>query len=239
VTAGQGTLAGGYTRQDGSVEFYGRVQALLPTRGVVLDFGAGRGWWREDDCEYRRRLNDLRGVARFVVGVDVDPAVAGNTGIDAAMLVDPDVRLPLRSASVDVTVADWVFEHLDRPDHFAAEMERVIRPGGWLCARTPNRWGYVGVGARLIPNGWHTRLLSRLQPSRQAKDVFPTTYRVNTRSRIGELFRPSSWEDAVYMFNPDPGYTGRSRSAATVLAGWQRIAPPPLATNIFVFLRRL
>lgn len=35
--------AGGYTSRDGTVEFYGRVQALLRPTMHVLDFGAGRG----------------------------------------------------------------------------------------------------------------------------------------------------------------------------------------------------
>lgn len=231
-------LAGGYSRQDGSVEFYGRVRALLPSQGVVLEFGAGRGWWREDTCRYRRELHDLRGADRFVLGVDVDRAIAENTGLDAAVLVSGDVRLPLRPASVDLAVADWVFEHLDQPEAFAAEMQRVIRPGGWLCARTPNRWGYVGIGARVVPNRLHTTVLGRLQPFRQDKDVFATAYRMNTLSRVDELFPPSSWLNATYPFNPDPGYAGRSRLAWRLLTAWQRMALAPTATNLFVFFQR-
>lgn len=231
-------LAGGFSRHDGSVEFYGRVRALLPVEGVVLDFGAGRGRWREDLCLYRRHLNDLRGEQRFVVGADVDREITENAGIDAAVLVSRDVQLPLRSASVDLAVADWVFEHLDHPPAFVTEMERVIRPGGWLCARTPNRWGYVGIGARLVPNRWHTRILRRLQPFRSEKDIFPTRYSMNTLTRLGELFSPSSWVHASYPYNPDPGYTGRSRSASLFVAGWQRVTPRPVATNLFVFLQR-
>lgn len=35
--------AGGFTRMDGTVEFYTRVNALLRPDMTVLDFGAGRG----------------------------------------------------------------------------------------------------------------------------------------------------------------------------------------------------
>ena len=36
---------GGFTRHDGFVEFYTRVNALLHDESTVLDFGAGRGLW--------------------------------------------------------------------------------------------------------------------------------------------------------------------------------------------------
>lgn len=230
--------AGGYTRLDGSVEFYGRVQALLPAEGVVLDFGAGRGKWLEDPCAYRRDLNDLRGPGRLVIGADPDPAIAANSGLDAAVLSAPDLRLPLREASVDLIVADWVLEHLDRPEAFVTEMERVLRPGGWLCARTPNRWGYVGIGARLVPNRMHTRLLARLQPARAEKDVFATAYRMNTAGSLAALFRSEAWTDASYPFNPDPDYAGRSRTVTQLISIWQTVAPAALATDIFLFLQR-
>ena len=35
--------AGGFSRCDGTVQFYQRVRALLRPNYVVLDFGAGRG----------------------------------------------------------------------------------------------------------------------------------------------------------------------------------------------------
>jgi hypothetical protein len=47
--------AGGFTRIDGTVAFYQRVNALLKKEAVLLDYGAGRGAWHmEDACEYRR-----------------------------------------------------------------------------------------------------------------------------------------------------------------------------------------
>jgi SAM-dependent methyltransferase len=231
-------LAGGYSKDDGTVEFYGRIQALLPAKAVVLDFGAGRGSWREDRCLYRRTLSELGGGERFVVGADVDPAIAQNTGVDCAVLVGTDGKLPFRSASIDVAVADWVLEHLEYPGAFAAEMERIVRPGGWLCARTPNRWGYVGIGSQLIPNAVHVPLLRRLQPERRKADVFPTRYRLNTMGRIVGHFQQSSWEHAVYRFNPNVDYAGKSAVMSVALAMWQRIVPSALATDLFVFLRR-
>jgi len=46
------------------------------------------------------------------------------------------------------------------------------RPGGWLCAgATPNRWGYIALGASLVPNALACGGVARLQPDRQACEL--------------------------------------------------------------------
>ncbi|WP_333689108.1 hypothetical protein [Methylococcus capsulatus] len=57
--------AGGYTALDGTVEFYGRVQALLRPDMTVLDFGAGRGaGLRDDPVGFRKSLRASRAKSR-------------------------------------------------------------------------------------------------------------------------------------------------------------------------------
>lgn len=230
--------AGGFSTIDGSVAFYSRVQALLPHRGTVVDFGAGRGKWMEDECAWRRKLSDLRDEGRVVVGVDIDPAVRENTGVDAAVLIAPDGTLPFKTGSVALVVADWVFEHLSHPTPLVAELARVISPGGWLCARTPNRWGYIAIGARIVPRHLHARLLGGLQPQRLEQDMFPTWYRLNTKAAIRQAFPDSLWMNCSYGYNPDPDYVGRCLPAYRALSGWQRVAPKSLSTTFHAFLQR-
>ncbi len=134
--------AGGYSRRDGTVEFFGRVNALLTPGSVVVDLGAGRGRGALDDAvDYRRQLCVLRGKCQRAIGVDIDPAVRDNPGLDEAHVIALDAPLPFADDSVDLVVSDMTFEHIDRPEHTVAELTRVLRPGGWICARTPNRWG--------------------------------------------------------------------------------------------------
>ena len=73
-----------------------------------------------------------------------------------------------------------------------AEIERILKPGGWFCARTPNKWGYISLGANLIPNSLHVRFLKFLQPDRQEEDVFPTRYRMNTIAALKTHFPPNA-----------------------------------------------
>jgi SAM-dependent methyltransferase len=230
--------AGGFSRVDGTVEFFSRVQALLPESGHVLDLGAGRGKWQEDACAWRRRLSDLRGDGRLVIGADIDHAVTQNRGVDTAVLLPPEGGLPFPDASLAMVVSDWVFEHVADPLLLAGELTRTVAPGGWVCARTPNRWGYVGLGARLIPNDKHVHLLGRLQPQRADKDVFPVSYRLNARSAVRRFFREEEWLDRSYTYNPDPDYVGTSHVARSLVLAWQRLAPQGFGTTLHIFLRR-
>jgi len=198
--------AGGFTRIDGTVEFYGRVNALLRPNMTVVDLGAGRGQFLEDACTYRRNLQYLKGKVHKVIGIDVDLAVAENAAIDEYFVVAPGAPLPLEDRSIDLIVSDWVLEHVDNPISFSAEILRVLKPGGWFCARTPNKWGMVGIAARFIPNNRHVGFLRRLQPHRQEKDVFPVRYRLNTRSDVRRFFPAPLWYNYTYCWNAEPTY---------------------------------
>jgi SAM-dependent methyltransferase len=231
-------VAGGFTRNDGAIEFFSRVRSLFPPGAVVLDFGAGRGeWGTEDTVEFRRRLFDFRGPDRKVIGVDVDPIVMSNPLLDEAHVLQGN-RVPLPDNSVDVIIAEWVFEHIDNPDVVASELTRVLRPGGWICARTPNRLGYIALGARLVPNRVHTRALRRLQPDRQPKDVFPTRYKMNTKGQLRRLFPETAFTHGTYAPFIDPPYFGRSRFAIGVVRGLSRFLPETLSPIWCVFIRR-
>ncbi len=227
--------AGGFSRVDGMIAFYTRIHALLGDDDLVLDFGAGRGRAAEDPVPFRRELRCLRGARRQVVGVDVDPLVLENPLVDVAHVMS-EGRVPLQDESVDLIVANAVFEHLERPDEVAVELDRVLKPGGWLCAQTPNRWGYIALGARILPNRFHVRALRRLQPDREANDVFPTLYRLNTRRAIARQF--TGYECYIYGHNAEATYVGRSRLASSAISAFSRIAPDRLASILMVFLRK-
>lgn len=205
---------GGYTRRDGTVEFFFRVNSLLHPDMRVLDLGAGRGRWQDDEIRVRRELCRLRGKVARVVGADIDPAVLANAGLDEAVLLRQGEPLPFGDASFDMVIADHVIEHIDEPEGFSSEVTRILKPGGWFCARTPSRWGSTGIATNLIPNQWHVRVLQRLQPKREAADVFPTRYRLNTRRAVARAF--PGWGGVIYLFTPEPGYLAFSRTAVAL-----------------------
>lgn len=230
--------AGGYSRVDGTIDFFTRVNALLRPTMVVVDFGAGRGEWMDDPHAYRRDLRVLRGKVARVVGVDVDPVVTTNASLDEAVVSRADRPLELADASVDLVVADHTFEHIDDPALVARELTRIVRPGGWICARTPNRRGYIAIGARLVPNRWHATVLRRLQPSRREEDVFPTRYRLNTPADLRTHFPQDVFDHFTYTHTSEPTYFGSSRLAWGVVNLVSRLTPRSLGATHMIFLRR-
>lgn len=231
--------AGGFTRVDGTIEFYSRVNALLKDDMTVVDYGAGRGVGpREDPVPYRRELRTLQGKCQRLIGVDVDEAVLSNPAVDEAYKIDLGDALPLPDASVDMVVSDWVLEHVDAPEALAKEMSRVLKPGGWFCARTPNRWGYIGLGANLVPNQWHQRFLKHLQPQKKDVDTFPTAYRMNTKARLKSYFPEASFEQTIYGHFGEPAYFGQSVFVWSLVLISFRLTPERFAPVLMAFLRR-
>ena len=233
--------AGGFTRLDGNVEFYGRVQALLAERTgpvTVVDFGAGRGLVAEDEVLYRRLLAEFRGPDRTVIGVDVDPVVVDNPRLDEGRVIDPSGTIPLDDASVDLVVSDFTFEHVDNPDVTARELDRILKPGGWICARTPNKWGYIAIGARLVPNRLHVSALHKLQPAKHDHDTFPTRYLMNTRSALERWFPEPRFTVHAYTMDAESHlYAGSSRVLRLGL-GLARHLPGPAKSMWMVFVHK-
>lgn len=234
------STVGGFSRYDGFVEFYTRLNALLDEDSRVLDFGAGRGQWAHEPLpEASRRLRSFHERVAQVDGVDVDPVVRTNPTLAEAKVLAPGEPLPWPDATYDLVLADYVLEHITEADApgVAAEMMRVLKPGGWLAARTPNKWGLIGLGARAVPNHLHTKVLSRLQPGRKAMDVFPVEYHMNTRRELRQLFAPPH-KVVVYGHASEPTYFGSSVPAWRAAQLLDRLTPPALAPTLMVFVQR-
>jgi SAM-dependent methyltransferase len=89
--------------------------------------------------------------------------------------------LPYRDEQFDLVVARSVFEHIEHPEFTAAELLRITKPAGLIAAVTPNKYGYIALAARLVPNDRHITALPRSNLIANPEDIFPTYYRLNTR----------------------------------------------------------
>jgi len=138
---------------------------------VLLDIGAGAGIVPD---------MNFQGVVRQVVGVDPDERVLSNPFLDKAYVVFGESMEMIADASVDVAISCNVLEHLDNPKAFFREVYRVLKPGGLFLAKTPNKYHYVPVIARLTPDFFH-KFINK-QRGRKEVDTYPTRYLVNTRS---------------------------------------------------------
>jgi SAM-dependent methyltransferase len=102
---------------------------------VVIDLGCGPG-------HYTRAL---RARGAWVQPIDLDPlefALPG--GPPGGELVANGMALPIRTATVDGLLCSNMIEHTPDPSRVLREIERVVRPGGWIWLSWTNwlsPWG--------------------------------------------------------------------------------------------------
>ena len=229
---------GGFTGVDGTIAFYIRVQALMEPSSVMLDVGCGRGACADDPVRVRRELRIFKGKCSRVIGIDVDEQARDNPFVDEFHLIEGN-RWPVPDRSVDVCVCDSVLEHINEPEVFFAECERVIRPSGYLCIRTSNSLNYIALFARLIPDRFHTKVLRKaLCGHRKQEDEFPTVYRCNTRRRIRKMLDKHGFEHCVYGYEAEPYHLSFSRVSYLCGVLHQRLAPSLFRSMIFAFARK-
>lgn len=231
-------MAGGVPRDDTTVALYLRVNALLRPDHIVLDLGAGRGGQLDGPVDIIKSLATIRGKVARLHGCDVDDAVLENPYLDEARVFGAGEPLPYEDASFDLIYSDWVIEHLEDPQRFVSELKRILKPGGWFCARTPNKWGYIALGARLVPQRLERRVLDAVQPGRQERDVFPKHYRMNTRGDLARAFPAEDWLDASFAMNATPGYYGNRHIIFTAIELFQRFTPSAMNSVLLVFMQK-
>jgi SAM-dependent methyltransferase len=205
-----------FSQMDCDLAFYSFIRSVYHRHPVaqVLDYGAGRNRYAQDfnpavHSFYLRDLRDLRFGGATVTAADIDPAVRTHPTSHRQVVIDPDRPLPFEDATFDLIVSDYVFEHIEKPEWVAAELRRVMKPGAFLFARTPNKHGYVKLFSALVPNRLHTAVLRYVSPQRKSRDTFPTFYRMNTRRDVQRHFGGcdvwvmyESWEPAYFFGKP-------------------------------------
>jgi SAM-dependent methyltransferase len=224
---------GGFSDVDGTIRFYLRVNALIGRDDTILDIGCGRGEYYDDLVAIRRDLRILKGRCGRVIGIDPDPRAAANPCLDEFRQI-VGAHWPIQDRSVHLAIADFVLEHVADPASFISEARRVLRPGGYLCLRTPNANSYFGVFSRLLPHdGWVARLVGRGEI-----ETFPTFYRCNTRRKLHNLVSAHGFRSSIVFVESEPAYLDFHWMAYAIGVLHQRYAPQWLRLGLLAFAQR-
>jgi SAM-dependent methyltransferase len=115
----------------------------LDPSAVLLDVGCEDGAWTE-------QLRQVVGVPHsHVQGLEIAAelvAAARARGFDVR-IGDIDALWPFENASMDIVHANQVIEHVQRLDHFAQELKRVLAPNGLAIVCTENLASWHNLAA--------------------------------------------------------------------------------------------
>lgn len=232
-----------FSKLDGTIIFFSFVKAAIKRAQAkrVMDFGAGRGQvfhdrHRPEASLFKLELMDLRTEGSEVWACDVDPVVAQHPVSDHQIVIGADGLLPFEDNFFDVIVSDVTFEHVANPDVVAAELQRVLRPGGYVCARTPNKYGYVTLAARIVPNRHHVKVLESVAPVKEAQDVFPTVFKMNTVRDIRRLF--AGCDVHYYRDSAGPSYYFNNGIIYRLFMVVHKLLPNVMATSLCLLLQK-
>lgn len=229
---------GGFSDIDGVVIFYCRVNSLIRPSFTLLDIGCGRGSYGDDVILFKKELRIFKGKCQKVIGIDVDESARGNPFIDEFHIIEEN-HWPIANESIDIAICNAVLEHVDDPDLFFSECQRVIKPGGYLCLNAANALGYVCMVSKLIPNIYHHKVLKKVSPNRKEIDTFPTYYKCNTIRKIRLMLDKFGFDHYVYGYEAEPGYLSFSRFSYWLGVMHQKFAPGIFKLAIFTFARKI
>lgn len=195
---------------DAEAGLHRELQSRLIDARQVLDFGCG------DNSELAR----YRTPARQVWGVDLlrHPHLRHPEWF---RLLNSTGRAPFPDHSFDVIGSCWVLEHIRQPVRFLAEIQRLLRPGGFFVSLSINALHYVTFLSRMVgilPHGLTQRLVHRLY-GRAVHDTFPTYYRLNSSPQLRRQALKSGLEltSLTRFENPDYfSFSPRLRQSAIV-----------------------
>ncbi|MFH1942175.1 MAG: class I SAM-dependent methyltransferase [bacterium] len=135
---------------------------------MILDIGAGAG--------IVKQMN-FKGLVNKVIGIDPDKRVLDNPFLDKAIVGFAENMNFFESEKFDIVICNNVLEHIRKPKEFLCEVNRVLKKGGLFLAKTPNKFHYVSLIAKVTPN-WFHNIFNKYR-GRQVEDTFFTYYRLN------------------------------------------------------------
>ena len=185
--------------KDGTLFFYNWLRSYVRSVFVILNVGAGSTSFR--------KIRSLKGEVQKVVGADIDNEVLNNEDLNEAFIIENDT-LPFGDNTFDLAWADFVFEHIEKPEIFLKEVYRVLKPGSSFFFRTPNKYHYVSIFALMTPYQIHKLIANRIRclPDK-AHEPYPTYHRLNSRKEIIDQAKSAGFRKVELRFvEAEPSY---------------------------------
>jgi 2-polyprenyl-3-methyl-5-hydroxy-6-metoxy-1,4-benzoquinol methylase len=183
-------LAFGYFTPDDYYEAL--VDELVRPGAHWADVGCGRDIFPTNPA----LAEELARRAGFVFGIDPDDNIQENRWLSERFqgLVE-DCNT---TRTFDVVTLRMVAEHVVEPARVMRRLAGLVRPGGHMVVYTPHRWAPVSVAASIVPFRLHNPL-KRLLWKTEARDTFPTAYKLNTRAALRTHTQAAGFREVLFQ----------------------------------------
>jgi ubiquinone/menaquinone biosynthesis C-methylase UbiE len=177
-----------------------RRMAELPRRAVAVDLGGGRR------CVFAEHLRPEQEVE--LVAVDISPEeLALNEVATATHVADVAESLPFADGAVDLMTSRMLLEHVADVRAAAANMARVLKPGGVALHLLPCRYALFAMAARWLPFDPLVRALHKLMPWTIDQVEFEVFYDQGHPEAMERAFRDAGFRDVeIEVVWGQPGY---------------------------------
>ena len=162
--------------------YFKEIEEKITHDSVVLEIGCGRRPGSGVEASV--------GGTRLFVGIDLClEHLRHFLNKSTCMPVFGDAQIiPFKNSSFDLVFCRSVLEHIQYPESFVREIDRVLKPGGYFIFFTPNRWGYITIISRLLPDKLRANVV-RMIHTREEQDIFKAYYLMNDKSQLRRLFK--------------------------------------------------
>ena len=176
-----------------------------------------------------------------VFGTDLEPTVLENPNLIGAWQANFYNLSVVQPGSFDLIYSHMVAEHVENPTSFIEEQIKLLAPGGVIIHSTLSGWSIPAMANRVLPRFLQLRLLRLMRSKRSPAQVYPASYRMNSKSQLAHLADDVGVRvEAVFVSQP-LGYLKFSRRllaiASLLLSRLERLLPQ-LRTQLVIVIRR-
>ena len=228
---------GNFLQNDGTIDFYLRIRTIINKNLNVLDYGAGRAKWYEDEeCFTRKQIRYLKDDVKVLIAADIDSDVLKNRASHKQVLLKKNIIEHFEKESFDVIISDFVLEHVEDVENFKSNIDYLLKKDGVFCARTPHKYALVSIFAQLIPNSLHNFVLKFSQPEKKQIDTFDTKFKLNTLNSISRIFK--TYKNFSFIYKANISYHFNSKLIFNLFKLLNFILPFGIGDNCFIFLKK-
>lgn len=191
--------------------FLNHVEKAIASESVLVDVGCGRTSYGAEVYQKAKKR----------IGLDVDEYAKENLIMDEVHIMTGEL-FPLPDACADVVTAQWVVEHVARPDTFLKEVGRVLRPNGMFIFMTTNIKSPIIRLTSFIPLSVASFIRTHLLNFAH-DETFPRIYTMNSSDKLKQLAEAHGFEMLVADHVESFGYFRFSSIILRVYIKWTKL----------------